>query len=74
MRATPCQSFGRAYRYRSDLDEDAQEFIETLERWKAVELKRRQLLRLIRICRNSESIPWDTLDEQSERAALDEVA
>src|SRR2546423_11758192 len=32
-----------AHRFRFDLDEDGQEFLETLHRWRVTDLKRRQL-------------------------------
>jgi hypothetical protein len=48
-----------AHRYRLDLDEAAQEFVECLHGWGAISLKRRQIKRLAGICRLSESIPRD---------------
>jgi hypothetical protein len=52
-----------AYRYRCDLDEDGQDFVEKLRRWAATELKRRQIQRLAAICRRSENIGRDALKD-----------
>jgi hypothetical protein len=48
-----------AYRFRFDLDEDGQEFLETLHRWRAVDLKRRQLKRLAGIARMFAPVGYD---------------
>jgi hypothetical protein len=60
-----------AYRYRCDLDEDGQRFVELLHGRGAADLKRRQIIRLARICRRTEKIGRDQLDEES---ALEEAA
>ncbi|MEJ0078644.1 MAG: hypothetical protein WDO17_25015 [Alphaproteobacteria bacterium] len=63
-----------AYPFRVDLDEDAQEFLETLHRWKATELKRRQIRRLAAIARNFANVGRDDLDRveaEQEDPALD---
>jgi hypothetical protein len=52
-----------AYRHCCDLDEDAQQFVEKLHAWNAVVLKRRQIIRLARICRRTETIERDPLDD-----------
>ena len=53
---------GIAYRFRYDLDEDGQEFLETLNRWKATDLKRRQIRWLARLARMFADIGRDDLD------------
>jgi hypothetical protein len=50
-----------AHRYRADLDDAGQEFVELLYTWGATSLKRRQIKRLAGICRLSEAIPLDPL-------------
>jgi hypothetical protein len=52
-----------AYRYRFDLNEAGQEFVEKLRAWRAIELKRRQIQQLAGICRRSEDIGRDPLKE-----------
>jgi hypothetical protein len=51
-----------AYSARFDLDEDAEEFLETLTGWKASDLKRRQIRRLAGIARQFVRIGYDELD------------
>jgi hypothetical protein len=48
-----------AYRYRCDLDEDGQEFVDKVHRWNATDLKIRQARRLYHICRISDALPPD---------------
>ena len=48
-----------AWRGRYDVDEDAQEFIETVRRWNATELKLRQIRRLAGIARIFERVGRD---------------
>jgi hypothetical protein len=60
-----------AYKHRYDLDEDGQSFVEILHGWNAVALKRRQIIRLARLCRRNEKIGRDQLDDE---AALEEAA
>jgi hypothetical protein len=55
-----------AYPARFDLDEDGEEFLETLTRWKATDLKRRQIRRLSRIARQFVRIGYDDLDVEEE--------
>ncbi len=52
-----------AYRYRLDLNEAGQEFVENLHAWGATELKRRQIQQLAGICRRSADIGRDPLKE-----------
>ena len=59
-----------AYKHRCDLDEDGQTFVEMPHSWGAVNLKRRQIIRLARICRRTEKIGRDQLDDES---ALEEA-
>jgi hypothetical protein len=59
-----------AHKHRCDLDEDGQSFVEMLHGWGAVSLKRRQIIRLARICRRTEKIGRDQLDDES---ALEEA-
>jgi hypothetical protein len=51
-----------AYPARFDLDEDSQEFLETLARWKATDLKRRQIRRLAGIARQYFRVGYDDLE------------
>jgi hypothetical protein len=51
-----------AYPARFDLDEDAEEFLEMLARWKPTDLKRRQIRRLAGIARQFVPIGYDNLD------------
>jgi len=46
-----------AYPLRKIMNEDGEEFIETLHRWLAVDLKVRQIRRLAALCRAFEGIP-----------------
>jgi len=65
-----------AHKHRCDLDEDGQGFVEMLHGWGAVALKRRQIIRLARICRRTEKIGRDQLDDESaveEAAAVEAV-
>jgi hypothetical protein len=55
-----------AYQFRYDLDEDAQEFLETVNRWKATDLKRRQIRLLARLARMFADIGRDDLDYEEE--------
>jgi hypothetical protein len=41
-----------AYPFRFDLGEDDQEFLEKLHKWRAIDLRLRQVRRLARICRS----------------------
>jgi glycyl-tRNA synthetase (class II) len=66
--------FGIAYRFRYDLDEDAQEFLEKLDRWKAIDLKRRQIRWLAGLARMFEPIGRDDLDYVEEEAPTSEAA
>jgi hypothetical protein len=64
-----------AYKHRCDLDEDGQSFVEMIHAWGAVALKRRQVIRLARICRRTEKIGRDQLDDEAawEQAAAAEA-
>jgi hypothetical protein len=62
-----------AYQFRFDLDEDAQAFVETLHRWKATDLKRRQIKRLAGIARLFVPIGRDDLDYVEEEDPVSEV-
>lgn len=65
---------GIAYQFRYDLDEDAQEFLETLNRWNATDLKRRQIRWLARLARMFADIGRDDRDyEEEEDPALEVV-
>ena len=55
-----------AYPFRFDLDEDGQEFLETILRWKATDLKLRQIRRLAGIARMFATIERDDLDDLPE--------
>jgi hypothetical protein len=57
---------GIVYRFRYDLDEDAQEFVEKLDRWKATDLKRRQIRCLAGYARMFAPIGRDDLDYVNE--------
>jgi hypothetical protein len=48
-----------AYRYRKDLDEDGEVFIEKFHRWRATKLRVRQISRLAAIVRLSYALPRD---------------
>lgn len=63
-----------AYPARFDLDEDAEEFLETLTRWKATDLKRRQMRRLAGIARQFVRIGYDDLDYVEEEQELEFAA
>ena len=63
-----------AYPARFDLDEDSEEFLETLTRWKATDLKRRQIRRLASIARQFVQIGYDDLDYQAEERELEFAA
>jgi hypothetical protein len=62
-----------AYQFRYDLDEDAQDFLETLNRWKAADLKRRQIRRLASLARMFAAIGRDDLDYVEEEDPTLEV-
>jgi hypothetical protein len=63
-----------AYRFRLDLDEDAQEFLETVKRWNATALKRRQIRRLAGLARIFADVGRDELDQpEPENSALEIV-
>jgi hypothetical protein len=62
-----------AYQFRFDLDEDAQEFVDTLYRWKATDLKRRQIKRLAGIARLFAPVGRDDLDYVEEEDPMLEV-
>jgi len=64
---------GVAYRFRYDLDEDAQEFLEKLDRWKAIDLKRRQIRWLAGVARMFAPIGRDDLDYVEEEDPTLEV-
>jgi hypothetical protein len=57
---------GIVYRFRYDLDEDAQEFLEKLARWKPNDLKRRQIRCLAGFARMFAPIGRDDLDHVEE--------
>jgi hypothetical protein len=63
-----------AYPARFDLDEDAEEFLETLTRWKAADLKRRQIRRLAGIARQFVRVGYDDLDYIEEEQEVDFAA
>jgi hypothetical protein len=63
-----------AYPARFDLDEDAEEFLEVLTRWKATDLKRRQIRRLARIARQFVRIGYDDLDYVEEKQDVEFAA
>lgn len=48
-----------AYPNRKDSDEDDEEFLEKLYRWRATNLKVRQISRLASLCRLTEALPRD---------------
>jgi len=48
-----------AYPYRKDLDEDDEEFLEQIHRWRATDLKVRQISRLANLCRLTEALSRD---------------
>jgi hypothetical protein len=48
-----------AYPYRKDLDEDDEEFLKKIHRWRATDLKVRQISRLASLCRLTEALPRD---------------
>jgi hypothetical protein len=48
-----------AYPYRKDLDEDGEEFLEQIYRWRATDLKVRQISRLASLCCLTEALPHD---------------
>jgi hypothetical protein len=52
----------RASRNLGDVDEDDQEFLETLKPWNATDLKRRQIRRLAKLARLVAPIGHDDLD------------
>ena len=58
-----------AYPYRKDLDEDDEEFLEQIYRWRAVDLKVRQISRLASLCRLTESLPRDKAVAEVMRAS-----
>jgi hypothetical protein len=58
-----------AYPYRKDLDEDAEEFLERIYRWRATDLKVRQISRLASLCRLTEALPRDETVADVIRAA-----
>jgi hypothetical protein len=62
-----------AYPTRFDLDEDAQEFLETVARWKATDLKRRQIRRLAGLARLFATIGQDELDCVEEENTSPEI-
>jgi hypothetical protein len=64
---------GITYQFRYDLDEDAQEFLETLDRWKATDLKRRQIRWLAGLARMFAAIGRDDLDYVEEEDPTLEV-
>jgi hypothetical protein len=64
---------GIAYRFRYDLDEDAQEFLEKLDRWKAIDLKCRQIRWLAGLARMFEPIGRDDLDYVEEEDPTSEA-
>jgi hypothetical protein len=64
---------GIAYQFRYDLDEDAEEFLETLNRWKATDLKRRQIRWLAGLARMFADIGRDDLDYEEEEDPTLEV-
>jgi hypothetical protein len=64
---------GIVYRFRYDLDEDGQEFVEKLDRWKATDLKRRQIRWLASLARMFAPIGRDDLDYVEEEDPTLEV-
>ena|SRR5579864_3665230 len=63
-----------AYPARFDLDDDSEGFLETLTRWKATDLKRRQIRRLARIARHFVRIGYDDLDYVEEEQEIEFAA
>src|SRR4051812_7326076 len=57
---------GIVYRFRCDLDEDSQEFLEKLDGWTPSDLKRRQIRWLAGCARMFEPIGRDALDHMEE--------
>jgi hypothetical protein len=60
-----------AYPARFDLDEDSEEFLETLTRWKATDLKRRQIRRLAGIASQFVQIGYDDLNYVAEEQEVE---
>jgi len=63
-----------AYPARFDLDEDAEEFLDRLTRWKATDLKRRQIRRLAGIARQFVRVGYDELDYVAEEQEVEFAA
>ena len=63
-----------AYPARFDLDEDSEEFLKILTRWKATDLKRRQIRRLAGIARQFVPIGYDDLDYVGEEQEVEFAA
>jgi hypothetical protein len=63
-----------AYPARFDLDEDDEEFLKTLTRWKAIDLKRRQIRRVAGIARQRVPIGHDDLDYVEEEQEVEFAA
>lgn len=63
-----------AYPARFDLDDNSEEFLEILTRWKATDLKRRQIRRLAKIARQFVRIGYDDLDYVEEEQEVEFAA
>ena len=57
-----------AYQYREDLDEDDEPYLEKLYKWRATDLKVRQISRLASICRLTEALQRDEIVAEVMRA------